>query len=125
MELHSVTIDGKKISIQRFGAKEGWKLLRKLSSIIAPSLGELAEENYADAFALVFDKLPEDDFMHLLNQITSVCLVDDKKYSDQDLANYMFTLKVVKAVLEYNFDDFFSPIKEVFQGFATRQMAKT
>jgi len=125
MELHSVTIDGKKISIQRFGAKEGWKLLRKLSSIIAPSLGELAEENYADAFALVFDKLPEDDFMHLLNQITSVCLVDDKKYSDQDLANYMFTLKIVKAVLEYNFEDFFSPIKEVFQGFATRQMAKT
>jgi len=125
MELHSVIIDGKKISIQRFGAKEGWKLLRKLSSIIAPSLGELAEENYADAFALVFDKLPEDDFMHLLNQITSVCLVDDKKYSDQDLANYMFTLKVVKSVLEYNFNDFFSPIKEVFQGFATRQMAKT
>lgn len=125
MELHSVTIDGKKISIQRFGAKEGWKLLRKLSSIIAPSLGELAEDNYADAFSLIFDKLPEDDFMHLLNQITGVCLVDDKKYSDQDLANYMFTLKVVKAVLEYNFEDFFSPIKEVFQGFATRQMAKT
>lgn len=125
MELHSVTIDGKKISIQRFGAKEGWKLLRKLSSIIAPSLGELAEDNYADAFALVFDKLPENDFMNLLNQITSVCLVDDKKYSDQDLANYMFTLKVVKAVLEYNFEDFFSPIKEVFQGFAMRQMAKT
>ena len=124
MELHSVTIDGKKISIQRFGAREGWKLLRKLSSIIAPSLGELAEDNYADAFALVFDKLPEDDFMHLLNQITSVCLVDDKKYSDKDLGNYMFTLKVVKAVLEYNFDDFFSPIKEVLQGFATRQMAK-
>ena len=114
--MHKVTIDGKVISISKFSAREGWRLLRKLTALVTPSLAELAEDNYANALSILFDKLPEDDFIALLDQLTGVCLVNEAKFTDEHLSNYMFTVKVCKAVIEYNFEDFFSPIKEVAQG---------
>ena len=115
--MHSVTIDNKKVSIQKFGAKEGWKLVRKLAALIGPSVADLADEKFSEAVVHLFDKLPEDEFLALLDQLTGVCLVDDAKYDSNHLGDYMFTLKVCKEVLEYNFSDFFSPIKRAMNAF--------
>ena len=123
--MHKVTIDNKKVSIGRFPAREGWSLLRKLTSIVGPSLAEIADDKYGNALNMLFEKLPEDDFLDMLDQLTGICLVDDAKYSEKHLGNYMFTVKVCKAVLEHNFDDFFSPIVEAMKGLLGKVDAKT
>ena len=114
--MHKVVIDEKTVSISRFGAREGWKLVRKLTALFAPALAELTDDNYSGAIEKVMSKLPEDDFMDLLDQLTGCCLVDDAKYSEKYLSDYMFTMKVIKAVMEHNFSDFFSPIKKAMAG---------
>lgn len=118
LELHTVRIDGKKISISKFGAIEGWKLVHKILSVLGPSVASIAKEDYEGAVSTIFEKCDADQLVALLQQLTSVVLVDDKPtVFSEDFKNYMFTLQVCKAVLEYNFDDFFSPIKEVISGF--------
>lgn len=114
MELHTTRVQDKQISISRFGAIEGWRLVHKISSIVGPSVGALAKEDYQDAVSLIFSKCDEDQLINLLQQLTSVVLIDGKRYDR--LGEYMFTIEVCKAVLEYNFNDFFSPIKEVLAG---------
>lgn len=118
LELHSVRIKGKKVSISKFGAIEGWKLVHKILSILGPSVASLAKEDYQGAVSTIFEKCDEDQLVSLLQQLTSVVLIDDKQtVFSEDFKDYMFTLLVCKAVLEHNFDDFFSPIKEVIAGF--------
>ena len=122
--MHSVTIEGKKVEIGKFGAKEGWLLLRKLSSILGPSVAEIAEDNFGKGMSMLFDKLPEDEFWNMLKQLTGISLVDGKKFTDEYLADYMFTLLVCKEVLAHNFEDFFSPIQEVLQDLMRKQASK-
>ena len=110
---HTVTINDKTIEIKQFGAKEGWKLLRKLLGIISPTVTALEKEQFGEAISKAIESLPEDKMIALINQLTSVVLVDGKKFSDDDLRSYMFTLEVCYHVLEYNYEDFFSKIKEM------------
>ena len=56
--MHKVVIDEKTVSISRFGAREGWKLVRKLTSLFAPALAELTDDNYSGAIEKVMSKLP-------------------------------------------------------------------
>jgi hypothetical protein len=85
-------------------------------------VGSLAKEDYGDAVKSLFDKCDEDQLISLLQQLTSVTLVDDKKFDH--LAEYMFTLNVCKEVLKYNFNDFFSPIQEVMAGLLSEKSAE-
>jgi hypothetical protein len=96
-------------------------LLRKLSSILGPSVAEIAEDNFGKGMTLLFDKLPEDEFWNLLKQLTGNALIDGKKYNDEFMSDYMFTLLVCKEVLAHNFEDFFSPIQEALVDFMQRQ----
>ena len=112
-ELHQVRVDGKVIKIQQFGAREGWKLLRKLSEIAGPSVASIANDNFEQAVQNIFEKISEDEMFALLDQLTSVCLVDDAKFNDSHLRDYYFTLKLCGEVIKYNFEDFFSPIQKL------------
>lgn len=113
---NKVVIDGKTLTISKFGAKEGWKMVRKLAVLFGPALAKLTDDDYSGAVEKVLSKLPEEEFMFLLEQLTGSCLVDGAKYSEVHLSDYMFTIKVMKAVMEHNFSDFFSPIKKAMAG---------
>lgn len=122
MELHNTTIDGKKISISKFGAIEGWRLVHKLASIAGPSIASIAKEDFNKAVSVIFEKCDEDQFIELLQKLTGMVMIDDKATNfGADFNDHMFTLKVCGAVLEHNFSDFFSPIKEAMAGLLKSQ----
>lgn len=122
MELHTTTIDGKKISISKFGAIEGWRLVHKLASIAGPSIASIAKEDFKGAVGAIFEKCDEDQFLELLQKLTGMVMIDDKPTQfGVHFTNHMFTFKVCAAVLEHNFSDFFSPIKEAMADLLKKQ----
>ena len=114
---HVVTIKGKKVEIFKFGAIEGWRLFHRISKILGPSAASIDGDRFDVAIDLLFRNLPEDAFIDLLKQLTSVCLIDGKKTDfNSDFGDYLFTALVCKEVLMHNFEDFFSPIMEILDG---------
>lgn len=109
--MYEVTIEDHTVQVGKFGAKEGWKLLRKLMGIISPSITSLEKDEFGQALSQAINSLPEDKMLRLIEQLTSVVLVDGKKFNDEHLARYVFTLEVCYHVLECNYSDFFTKIK--------------
>ena len=59
--LTEVTIDGRLIGIHEFGAIQGWKIMRKIMSVVGPVMAEFTsgEEAIPRAIMVLFDRLPE------------------------------------------------------------------
>jgi hypothetical protein len=106
--MKEMIIQGKNVSVTKFGAVEGWKLLHKLVSILGPSIAEITDDHIAKGTQLLFDKMDENQMISLLQQLTSVCLIDGRKVDfASDCKDYLFTVELCKEVIEYNFKDFF------------------
>ena len=113
-ELASKKISGRKVEVGDFGAKEGWSLLHRLTSICGPTLADLTDDDASPGIAIrgLFEKLTEDEMFDLMDKLTSLVLVDGAKWSEQHFKDYLFTFEVMGFVLEHNYKDFFSLIKE-------------
>ena len=124
--MKEVNVKGRQITVTKFGAIEGWRLVHKISSIIAPSLGFAAEDNYSKAIGALFTNCSESDFLSLLKQFSSVVLIDGKKVNfELDFADYQFAMAVVNEVIDYNFKEFFLSVIEQAQGIAGSAMKAT
>ena len=110
-----VVVDGKDVEIFKFGAIEGWKIARKMLSVISPALTELqkGEEGLTTAVGLLFDRLSEKELLQLLKSLTSSCTIEGRKIQfDKDLGVNRFTIELVKKVIEVNFEEVFTLAQE-------------
>jgi hypothetical protein len=105
-----LTIDGRKVELSQIPAKEGWKTLHFLGSVIGPSFSELAAGSFASAIDLFFKNCSADDLYDFIEKMAPKVVVDDGKLN---LNEYGFVVKCMKALIEYNYEDFFSPIQDV------------
>jgi hypothetical protein len=106
------------ITLTKFGAIEGWKLLHRLGSIAGPALGHAADDNTEKAISVVFEKCSEDELIELIKQLTNTVLVDGKTLQNfnEDFKDYSFTMELCAKVIEYNFKDFFSKLAMGLKG---------
>jgi len=114
-----VTIRGKQVEIFKFGAVEGWKIMRKIMAVVGPTMttlsksdGEPDEDMLSKAVSLFFDRLSEKELIQLLKSLTSSCTIDGAKVIfDRDIGVNGFTIELVKAVLGANFEEFFTEVQ--------------
>ena len=113
-------IQGKTCTITNFSALEGWKVGRRLLKVVGPSFGVLSDSDkvngdaFKDAIELFFKNCSEKEMVELLTKLSSVALIEGRKINPAlDLPLNKFTFELLGAVLEVNFSDFFSPIKEM------------
>jgi len=115
--MKEISINGKVVTVTKFGAVEGWKLLHKLISTVGPSIAEVTDDHIAEATKMLFDKMDETQMIAMLQQLLGVCLIDGRKVDFQtDCQDYMFTLEICKEVIEYNFKDFFLGVVQQVTG---------
>ena len=108
-------VDGKDVEIFKFGAIEGWKIARKMLSVVSPALTQLqrGEEGLTAAVGLLFDRLSEKELLQLLKSLTSSCTIEGRKIQfDKDLGVNKFTIELVKKVIEVNFEEVFTLAQE-------------
>lgn len=112
-----VTIEGKHIKIQRFGAIEGWKILRRIMSVVGPAMGE-AQVEPGRAVELLFMKLPEQELIALLKRLTTYVWIDNKQCNfELDMAVGDFSLEVLTEVIKLNYSEFFLSVRQKFLDF--------
>lgn len=110
-----VIVSGKDVEIFKFGAIEGWKIARKMLSVVSPALTQLqkGEEGLTAAVGLLFDRLSEKELLQLLKSLTSSCTIEGRKIQfDKDLGVNRFTIELVKKVIEVNFEEVFTLAQE-------------
>ena len=110
-----VTIDGKQVVIYKFGAMKGWKLMRRIMSVLAPVMGEFTtgEDSIPKAIGTLFDRLSEEEFMRLMLDLTSSVTIDGHKVNfERDLGVSKFTMDLIGEVLKANFAEFFTLVQE-------------
>lgn len=112
MSLFEVTVQGKSISIGKVGAVEGWKMIHRLSKHLSPIIDGLAKGEIGKALGQAMASMTGDELIALLRDLTSNVLVDGKKFSEADLADYSFTILVITEVVKYNYSGFFLPIQQ-------------
>lgn len=107
--MKTITIDDHEVRLAKLSAKQGWKILHKLGKLLGPSIAEATEDRFGAAVSALFEKSTSDEIYGLIEELGQKIIVDGK---DLDLAAYGLTLKCVKELLIYNFEDFFSPLVE-------------
>lgn len=110
-----VTIEGKQVVIYKFGAMKGWKLMRRIMSVLGPVMGEFTtgEDSISKAIGTLFDRLSEEEFMRLMLDLTSSVTIDGHKVNfERDLGVSKFTMDLIAEVLKANFEEFFSLVQE-------------
>ena len=118
--LTEVTIDGRLIGIHEFGAIQGWKIMRKIMSVVGPVMAEFTsgEEAIPRAIMVLFDRLPEQDLINLLKALTENCTIDGRRVAfERDLGVNKFTIDLITEVVKVNFDEFFTLVQEKLGGF--------
>ena len=119
------TIQDKQVTIHKFGAIEGWKLLHKITSVAGPAMGAASTRDYPQAVSIIFNRFSETETIALMKQCLEVCLIDGKKSDfSTDMQDYSFGFDLVLKVLEYNYGDFFFHIKKKVLGFIGEESAK-
>jgi len=104
-------IDGKQVEIQQFGAVQGWKLLRKITSVVGPAIGK-GSVDYGAAIDLLFLRLSEADLISLLKKLTQFVWVNDQPLNfETDMAVGNFSVRVLTEVLKLNYEEFFFTIQ--------------
>jgi hypothetical protein len=114
---HEVSLGSSTLTIGKFGAQEGWKLLHKLMKIAGPAIAAFSEKEFGQGVSAIFKEVDADELWKLINQLTSVCLIDGKKITVIELADYTQTIEIVGEVIKHNFGDFFSPLLENLKDF--------
>lgn len=110
-----VTIEGKQVVIYKFGAMKGWKLMRRIMSVLGPVMGEFTtgEDAISKAIGTLFDRLSEEEFMRLMLDLTSSVTIDGHKVNfERDLGVSKFTMDLIGEVLKANFEEFFTLVQE-------------
>ena len=114
-----LTIQDRHVKIQKFGAIEGWKILRRIMAVVGPAMGE-AQVEPGKAIEVLFMKLPEAELIALLKRLTAFVWIDNKVVNfELDMAVDSFSLDVLTEVIKLNYGEFFLSVKERFLGFVT------
>jgi hypothetical protein len=116
LSLHVKTIEGREVSFGKVGAIEGWKLIHQLTKVLSPALDGLGKGDVGGAIGKAMGNLSADELIGLIRALTADVLVDGKKFSNTEMADYGFTLLVVVESVKYNFGGFFSPIQQGLNG---------
>ena len=105
-------IAGRQVKIQRFGAIEGWKLLRRIMSVVGPAMGQSSTDP-GMAIEILFQKLPESELLTLLKRLTAYVWVDGQQLNfELDMAVGQFSLDVLTEVIALNYGEFFLSVRE-------------
>ena len=115
-----VTIQGKEIVIYKFGAIQGWKIMRKLMSVLAPVMTEftMGQDSITSAVETLFERLSEQELIDLMKKLTETCTIDGAKVIfDRDMGVNQFTLDLITEIIKVNFEEFFILAQEKLNGF--------
>jgi len=105
-------IAGRQVKIQRFGAIEGWKLLRRIMGVVGPAMGQSSTDP-GMAIEILFQKLPETELLALLKRLTAYVWVDGQQLNfELDMAVGQFSLDVITEVIALNYGEFFLSVRE-------------
>ena len=105
-------IGGRQVKIQRFGAIEGWKLLRRIMGVVGPAMGQSSTDP-GMAIEILFQKLPETELLALLKRLTAYVWVDGQQLNfELDMAVGQFSLDVLTEVIALNYGEFFLSVRE-------------
>lgn len=105
-----VSINGDKYQLTQFGARQGFKLGKKVAKLALPTIGALygSDEEFslsvaAEVVAEHLDDLDEQTVMELLGSATK------NKYAinfdDEFAGNYMTLFKLLWEIVQFNFSD--------------------
>lgn len=114
------TIQGKEIVIYKFGAIQGWKIMRKLMSVLAPVMTEftMGQDSITSAVETLFDRLSEQELIELMKKLTETCTIDGAKVIfDRDMGVNQFTIDLLTEIIKVNFEEFFTLAQEKVSGF--------
>ena len=114
------TIQGKEIVIYKFGAIQGWKIMRKLMSVLAPVMTEftMGQDSITSAVETLFDRLSEQELIELMKKLTETCTIDGAKVVfDRDMGVNQFTIDVITEIIKVNFEEFFTLAQEKVSDF--------
>jgi len=124
LSLHQKTIEGRLVSFGKIGAIDGWRLLHQLTKSLSPALDGFMTKDIGAALHKSLSTLSSDELLNLIHALTADVLVNGKKFSNEDMADYGFTLLVVVEAVKYNFGGFFSPLTEGLLDSKSEEAAK-
>lgn len=122
-----ITIDGKQVVIFKFGAIQGWKLMRKIMAVVGPVMGEFTsgEDSIPKAIGTLFDRLTEQELISLMKELTSSCTIDGHRVQmERDLGVNKFTIDLITEVIKANFEEFFTLVQEKVGDFLDGMMVE-
>jgi len=114
------TIEGREVVIYKFGAIQGWKIMRKLMSVLAPVMTEftMGQDSITSAVETLFDRLSEQELIELMKKLTETCTIDGAKVIfDRDMGVNQFTIDLLTEIIKVNFEEFFTLAQEKVSGF--------
>lgn len=114
-QLHTKEIEGREVSFGKINAVDGWRIIHRLAKVSGPMIDSLAKGELGNGIAKVMAMTSEDELLTLIRSLTADVLVDGKKWSNDNLADYGFTVLVVTEAVRYNFGGFFSPLMRGLQ----------
>jgi hypothetical protein len=114
-QLHTKEIEGREVSFGKINAVDGWRIIHRLAKVSGPMIDSLAKGELGSGIAKVMAMTSEDELLTLIRSLTADVLVDGKKWSNDNLADYGFTVLVVTEAVRYNFGGFFSPLMRGLQ----------
>ena len=114
-QLHTKQIEGHEVAFGKMNAVDGWRTIHRLAKVVGPMIDSLAKKELGEGIAKVMATTSEDDLLNLIRLLTADVLVDGKKWSNENLADYGFTVLVITEAVRYNFGGFFSPVMRGLQ----------
>jgi hypothetical protein len=114
-QLHTKDIEGREVSFGKINAVDGWRIIHRLAKVAGPMIDSLAKGELGSGIAKVMATTSEDELLNLIRSLTADVLVDGKKWSNDNLADYGFTVLVITEAVRYNFGGFFSPMMRGLQ----------
>jgi len=114
-QLQTKQIEDHEVSFGKINAVDGWKIMHRLAKAAGPMIDGLSKGELGTGIARVMATISEDEMLNLIRSLTADVLVDGKKWSNDNLADYGFTILVVTEAIRYNFGGFFSPLMRGLQ----------
>lgn len=112
--MKTISIDGHDVKLCKLPARQGWKVLHKLGRLLGPSIAEASNDNFGQALSVLFEKSESEEVYSLIEELGKQVIVDN---NDLDLSKYGLTIKCIKELIMYNFEDFFSPLGGALKSF--------
>jgi len=70
-----------------------------------------------EAFSAVFEKMDEDSFISLIEELISVTQIDGRNADfNVDCSDYAFTMELITHVVKENFEEFFLKLADSLGG---------